>query len=165
MVLSIRNKSEDLPLDFNFTKVAHFRATPARGKLLPDAEHSISISFEPKNLGQFSNEMQLEILKGVYKIPIQVQGNSNSVGTKGKVLRGPAAREKDFDPQSNHITDDDATNNTIAQLLKKKQQKIDPVLSGLNELQVEEKVDGIKQYLATKANKQRFNNVVKHQRL
>lgn len=80
MVLSIRNRSEDLPLDFNFTKVAHFRATPARGKLLPDAEHTINISFEPKNLGQFSNEMQLEILKGIYKIPIKLQGSSNTVG-------------------------------------------------------------------------------------
>ena len=101
MVLSIRNKSEDLPIDFNFTKVAQFRATPARGKLLPDAEHTINISFEPKNLGQFSNEMQLEILKGIYKIPIKMQGNSNSVGQKGKVLRGPAAREKDFAPVTN----------------------------------------------------------------
>lgn len=80
MVLSIRNKSEDLALDFNFTKVAHFRAIPARGKLLPDAEHTITVSFEPKNLGQFSNEMQLEILKGIYKIPVKLQGNSNSVG-------------------------------------------------------------------------------------
>ena len=80
MVLSIRNRSEDLPLDFNFPKVAHFRATPARGKLLPDAEHTINISFEPKNLGQFSNEMQLEILKGIYKIPIKLQGSSNTVG-------------------------------------------------------------------------------------
>ena len=57
MVLSIRNKSEDLPLDFNFTKVAQFRATPARGKLLPNAEHTINISFEPKNLGNFDTEM------------------------------------------------------------------------------------------------------------
>ena len=82
-----------------------------------------------------------------------MQGNSNSVGTKGKVLRGPAAREKDFAPTTKQITDDDATNATIAQILKKKQKKMDPVLSGLDEHQVEEKVDGIKQYLATKANK------------
>ena len=106
MVLSIRNRSEDLALDFNFTKVAHFRATPARGKLLPDAEHTINISFEPKNLGQFSNEMQLEILKGIYKIPIKLQGSSNTVGQKGKVLRGPAAKTADFAPTTNQITDE-----------------------------------------------------------
>jgi hypothetical protein len=53
MVLTVRNKSEDIPLDFNFTKVAQFRATPARGKLLPNAEHTINLSFEPKNLGNF----------------------------------------------------------------------------------------------------------------
>lgn len=59
MLLNIRNKNDDLPLDFNFTKVAHFRATPARGKLLPGAEHTINISFEPNNLGVFSNEIKL----------------------------------------------------------------------------------------------------------
>ena len=50
-------------------------------------------------------------------------------------------------------------------MMNKKKPKMDPVLAGLDELQVEEKVDGIKQYLATRANKTRFNNVVKHQRL
>lgn len=38
-------------------------------------------------------------------------------------------------------------------MMKKKQAKMDPVLAGLDEHQVEEKVDGIKQYLANKANK------------
>lgn len=98
MVLSIRNKSEDLPLDFNFTKVAQFRATPARGKLLPNAEHTINISFEPKNLGNFSTEMCLEILKGTYKTPIKVSGSSNTLGSKVKTLRGTAAKPEDFDP-------------------------------------------------------------------
>ena len=106
MVLSIRNKSEDLPLDFNFSKVAQFRATPARGKLLPGAEHTINISFEPKNLGTFSSEMSLEILNGTYKTPIKMSGSSNKIGEKGKVLRGPAAKGEDFEPTRNPITDD-----------------------------------------------------------
>jgi len=45
MVLSIRNKNKDNALDFNFTRVAHFKATPAKGKLFPDSEHTITISF------------------------------------------------------------------------------------------------------------------------
>ena len=52
--LTIKNKNEDLPMDFNFTKIAHFHAVPAKGKLLPGTEHSINISFEPKNFGVFN---------------------------------------------------------------------------------------------------------------
>jgi hypothetical protein len=54
MVLTVRNKNKDLILDFNFTKIAHFKAAPAKGKLFPDSEHNINISFEPKSLGMFN---------------------------------------------------------------------------------------------------------------
>lgn len=71
--LTIKNKNEDLAVDFNFTKVAHFHAVPARGKLLPGTEHTINISFEPKNFGVFNNlAMDLELLGGLYKIPIKL---------------------------------------------------------------------------------------------
>ena len=119
MVLSIRNKSEDLPLDFNFTKVAQFRATPARGKLLPNAEHNINISFEPKNLGNFNTEMCLEILKGTYKTPIKLSGSSNTLGSKNKILRGTAAKLEDFEPQR-RATDDNEANMTQVDRLKNK---------------------------------------------
>lgn len=55
LVLSIKNRNEDLPLDFSFSKIAQFRAMPAKGKLLPNSEHTINISFEPKNFGVFKN--------------------------------------------------------------------------------------------------------------
>lgn len=162
MVLQIRNKSEDLPLDFNFTKVAQFRATPARGKLLPGAEHTINISFEPKNLGNFGQEMQLEILKGTYKTPIKLSGTSNKIGVKGKVLRGPAAKTQDFDPARTMINDDEAQMTQIERLTMKKRSKPEKALNGLSEHQIEEKEENIKEYLRIKANKQRFNNIVKH---
>ena len=120
MVLSIRNKSEDLPLDFNFTKVAQFRAIPARGKLLPNAEHTINISFEPKNLGNFNTEMQLEILKGTYKTPIKVSGSSNTLGGKVKTLRGTAAKPEDFDPLRQYVTDEEAAQTQVDRLKHRK---------------------------------------------
>ena len=152
MVLSIRNKSEDLPLDFNFTKVAQFRATPARGKLLPNAEHTINISFEPKNLGNFSTEMHLEILKGTYKTPIKLTGSSNRLGQKGKVLRGPAAKGKDFSPARNLVSDDQAAQTQIDRLTQRRQKHPDKVLNDFDEHQLEEKEENIKEYLRIKAN-------------
>lgn len=53
MVLSIKNKNKDLPLDFAFTKVAHFKSTPGRGTLMANSEHTINFTFEPKSFGMF----------------------------------------------------------------------------------------------------------------
>lgn len=57
MVLTVKNRNKDLMLDFNFTRVAHFKAVPAKGKLFPDSEHNINISFEPHSFGMFRQEM------------------------------------------------------------------------------------------------------------
>lgn len=90
-VLTIKNYNEDLPIDFNFTKISHFHAVPARGKLLPGTEHSINISFEPNNFGVFNMQMDLELLGGIYKIPIKIMGSCNSMGQLSKGTRGPGA--------------------------------------------------------------------------
>lgn len=50
-------------------------------------------------------------------------------------------------------------------MTNKKRAKPDKVLSGLDEHQLEEKEDEIKEFLRIKANKNRFNNLVKHQRV
>ena len=81
-----------MPLDFNFSKVANFSATPARGRLLPATQHSITLSFEPKNLGVFENMMQLEVLRGSNKFPISVMGTSTSLGSRERSLRGPTSK-------------------------------------------------------------------------
>jgi len=96
--LTVTNKNEDLPLDFCFSKAASFKAVPSRGKLLPGTEHTINISFEPKNLGVISQEMVLEILGGVYRIPLKLSGHCNKVGQKSRGIRGPMARPQDFEP-------------------------------------------------------------------
>ena len=53
----------------------------------------------------------------------------------------------------------------IERLTNKKRAKPDKVLNGLDEHQLEEKEDNIKEYLRIRANKTRFNNLVKHQRV
>lgn len=112
-------------LDFNFTKVAHFKAMPCKGKLFPDSEHNINVSFEPNSLGMFREEMQLEILNGLYKIPIKLEGNCrNIIGVNNSRAptgpRGPAATAKDFAPELNIITDEDAAAATLHETIKRK---------------------------------------------
>lgn len=83
-ILTIKNKNEDLPLDFAFTKVAQFHAIPSKGKLLPATEHSINISFEPKNFGVFNTQMDLEILGSIYKFPLKLMGVSSQIGKRNE---------------------------------------------------------------------------------
>jgi len=40
--------------------------------------------------------MDLELLGGIYKIPIKVMGSSNSMGSKTLGQRGPQAKPDDF---------------------------------------------------------------------
>ena len=60
------------------------------------------------------------------------------------------------------ITDEEAHLTQIERLTQKKRAKPEKALSGLDEHQLEEKEDNIKEYLRIKANKTRFNNMVKH---
>lgn len=69
-ILHVENLNPTMPLDFNFSKVAHFAATPARGRLMPATQHAITLSFEPKNLGVFEASMLLNVLRGSNKFPI-----------------------------------------------------------------------------------------------
>lgn len=106
--MTVTNKNEDMPVDFNFTKAASFKAVPCKGKLLPGTDHSITISFEPKNLGVISQEMVIEVLNGLYRIPLKLSGHCNKVGTRPKGVRGPMARPQDFEPQRNIISEEEA---------------------------------------------------------
>ena len=80
--LTVTNNNPDLALDFAFSKVASFKAVPSKGKLLPGTEHTINISFEPKSLGLVCQEMTLEILNNVYRIPLKLHGHCNKVGQR-----------------------------------------------------------------------------------
>jgi hypothetical protein len=57
--------------------------------------------------------MTLEILGGVYRIPLRLAGHCHKVGQKQKGLRGPMARPEDFEPQRNFIDEDEAEARSI----------------------------------------------------
>jgi hypothetical protein len=139
MTLTIKNKNKTMILDFNFSKVAHFKAIPSKGKLFPDSEHNINVTFEPHSLGIFKQELILEILNGLYKIPIQVEGNSRALGSKTKGVRGPAAKTSDFEPDIKLIDDEQAAITTLHETIRRKQGKEDPAIAHLNEIDYEAK--------------------------
>ena len=106
-ILTIKNQNEDLPIDFNFTKVANFKCEPQKGKLVPATKHTITVSFEPKSFGIFSNMINFKFLKNSYQIPITLMGSSNSMQSKQKMIRGPLAIKEDFESKRNYLSKDE----------------------------------------------------------
>jgi hypothetical protein len=62
----------------------------------------------------------LEILKGMYKFPITLEGNCRQLGVKQKTIRGPAAKVADFEPNITMITEDEAAMSTLKETMARK---------------------------------------------
>jgi len=80
-IVTLENKNSGYPVDFSFAKVSHFKASPKKDVLNPGQPKSIVLTFEPKNLGKFSIDMDLELF-GIYKIPIRLIGVASNLTEK-----------------------------------------------------------------------------------
>jgi hypothetical protein len=166
--LTVTNKNEDLPLDFNFSKVASFKAMPSKGKLLPGTEHTINISFEPKSLGHVSQEMVMEILGGVYRIPLKLAGHCHKVGQRTVGIRGPMAQPVDFLPSRNMITDEEAEARTLPKrktiVAVEKEASLNDTY-GVKAALAQGNAVAVEKYRSIMANKQAANDFLTRERL
>jgi hypothetical protein len=148
--------------------VASFKAMPSRGKLLPGTEHTINISFEPKSLGHVSQEMVMEILGGVYRIPLKLQGHCHKVGQRTVGIRGPMARPEDFVPQRNLINDEEAEARTLPRRKTIVAQDKEAALGmsyGVQAALSAGNAAAVEKYKEIQANKQNANEFLKRERL
>ncbi len=74
--------------------------------------------------------MTLELLGGIYKIPIKVMGSSNSMGEKNLGQRGPQAKPEDFAPNKNFIDENQANYPAVRTMAKSAK----PGIGGPNDL-------------------------------
>jgi len=49
--MQLTNRSEDLPVTFQFRRIAHFACQPARGCLQPGHSTDIVVTFSPRQMG------------------------------------------------------------------------------------------------------------------
>ena len=141
---------------------------PSRGKLLPGTEHTINISFEPKSLGHVSQEMVMEILGGVYRIPLKLQGHCHKVGQRTAGVRGPMARPEDFVPQRNLINDEEAEARTLPRRKTIVAQDKESALGmsyGVQAALAAGNTAAVEKYKMIQANKQTANEFLKRERL
>ena len=169
-ILTIKNQNEDLPIDFNFTKVANFKCEPQKGKLLPATKHTITVSFESKSFGIFSNMINLQFLKNSYQIPITLMGSSNSMQSKQKMIRGPLATKEDFEPKRNYLSKDEVEPAPYKRVKTQNEFGIPKHLLESTSLEIDsalkmENSEMIDQYLITKKVKDDYNNYIKDKKM
>mmetsp|Transcript_140642 Transcript_140642/g.244902 ORF Transcript_140642/g.244902 Transcript_140642/m.244902 type:complete len:2974 (-) Transcript_140642:636-9557(-) len=78
ILLTISNNSSELPVELHINRVAHFHVSPSKGVLAPMKEMDLIVTYQPKQLGKFSNNLMCT-LSGVKQMPLMVQGISSAV--------------------------------------------------------------------------------------
>jgi len=61
--VTIENKYEH-DINFSFPRIAHFNTTPIKSVIKKNSVKEFTVSFKPKNLGQFSRYLDLQLLNG-----------------------------------------------------------------------------------------------------
>ena len=77
--ITITNKNEELPIDFNFGKIPHFTVEPNKGIIKPSISQNVSqvtvnVYFHPENIGKFADVLVMKYVNNMYEIPIRIFG-------------------------------------------------------------------------------------------
>lgn len=126
-------------------------------------------------MGVFNNiQMDLELLGGLYRIPIKLQGSCSkpALASKTSLTRGPAAQPEDFSPSKTYV-DEYQADSAPARTFKrgsKTQNEIPKWLSDTTTMGLDSdlKIDNtekIDQLMVIRQNKTKFNDFVTTQRL
>ena len=89
--ITITNKNEELPIDFNFGKIPHFTVEPSRGIIKPSYSQNISqvtvnVYFHPENIGKFADVLVMKYVNNMYEIPIRIFGICKGTKKLGSTL-------------------------------------------------------------------------------
>lgn len=105
MVMNITNLNDELPIDYVFHKVSQFAICPESGYLLPSQAITLTVTFNPHNLGVFDASMLLKLVQQAYSVPIKLYGKGVGQPVKDPKPRGPAATAKDFTSEPKYLQD------------------------------------------------------------
>jgi hypothetical protein len=89
--ITITNKNEELPIDFNFGKIPHFTVEPSRGIIKPSYSQNVSqvtvnVYFHPENIGKFADVLVMKYVNNMYEIPIRIFGICKGTKKLGSTL-------------------------------------------------------------------------------
>eukprot|EP00002_Diphylleia_rotans_P030530 TRINITY_DN6284_c0_g1_i1.p1 TRINITY_DN6284_c0_g1~~TRINITY_DN6284_c0_g1_i1.p1 ORF type:complete len:2909 (+),score=517.05 TRINITY_DN6284_c0_g1_i1:178-8904(+) len=100
IMFTLKNESDELPVDFVMSRIANFHMRPSQGRLLPLQSQNIIISFVPNQFGNFQSSIHISVCKGILGLPIHVEGVCSSMPEKRRhLVGGPNKVAEDFIPK------------------------------------------------------------------
>ncbi|CAD7936763.1 unnamed protein product [Amoebophrya sp. A120] len=103
VVVKLENTHDVLPVDFDIPIVPNYRCTPSKGQLLPRQVINITVSFLPKQLGVFQQQLEVKYCKNLYTVVLYLIGESVKMGYKQKQVKGLEKVAADFEPQYHYV--------------------------------------------------------------
>lgn len=107
IMFTLKNTSSRLPIDYQLSRIAHFKINKPSGQLQPLQARQLIASFVPNQLGTFSARMDLELGQGIFIQPLMFRGSSSTAATKSRVLGGIQHVADDFKPQFRYLNPDE----------------------------------------------------------
>ena len=104
IMVSVKNASEDMPVEFSINKVANFFAAPSRGRLMPGQSQNIIVTFKPSQMGRFQNVLHFVLAGNTLTVPLRLQGRCSTSAKKSAAKGGPSSMPEDFKPSYNFVT-------------------------------------------------------------
>mmetsp|Transcript_76352 Transcript_76352/g.221693 ORF Transcript_76352/g.221693 Transcript_76352/m.221693 type:complete len:2886 (+) Transcript_76352:129-8786(+) len=109
IVLRITNRQEAMPLDFEIPRVPHMTINPAKGKLAPRQNMNIVVSFMPKALGKFNQDLVIKYCNNLYDHVMRCYGEAPVIGEKPIPVKGLERTGRDFDPEHVYVNQENLT--------------------------------------------------------
>ncbi|KAH9600628.1 hypothetical protein LSM04_006869 [Trypanosoma melophagium] len=95
VVVKVHNGHEDMPLHFAFPRVAHYTITPMEGKVPPSGSCDIRLTFHPRRLGIFKDQIAV-VFNATERQTLEFSGIATSLAPPPKLIGGIDKLPEDF---------------------------------------------------------------------
>lgn len=109
IVLRITNSQQSMPLDFEIPRCPYMSINPSKGKLAPLQNMNVIVSYTPKALGKFTQDLVIKYCNNMYSHVMRCYGEAPLIGEKTIPVQGLERTGRDFDPEHVFVNKDNLT--------------------------------------------------------
>eukprot|EP00913_Durusdinium_trenchii_P004155 g3850.t1 len=107
IVLRITNSSPpNTSVEFEIPRVSHMRVHPMKGKLAAGQSTNVVVSFMPKALGKYNQDISINQGNSQYSHTLHCYGEAPVLGEKPVPVKGLERTGRDFDPEYIYVNQD-----------------------------------------------------------
>lgn len=93
-------------LDFSIPRVPHMEINPMKGRLAPQQNQNVIISFTPKALGRHNQDLVIKYCNELYSHRMSMYAAAPVIGEKKVAVKGLEKTGRNFDPEHSFVQPD-----------------------------------------------------------